>query len=206
MKYLPFESFEIHTHLTLDEVYYRLCASVDTERKWLIFTNKPFWGEVDRRDFRIWRATWWNANIGPVVSGKIWSEGSGCCVAIRMRMPWFGLLFWSFWLGAVWIMYFGGIASLLIQKFQTGIWHIESPWLLLPGIGMFALGYLIFMRPFKSEVRYIRDYLLRLSQTGEGNIIYRDEFLGFIEPQIIRLLFLLTLIISLGWIAFSFLR
>jgi len=206
MKYLPFEDFEIQTTLTSDEVYYRLCASVDTERKWLIFTNKPFWGEVDRRDFRIWRATWWNHNIGPVISGKIWPGTSGCCIVIRMRMPWFGFLFWLFWLGAVLYMYFGGIAYLIIQKFQTGIWQIESPLFLLPGIVIFALGYLIFMRPFKSGVRYIRDYLLWLSQTGEGNIIYRDEFLGFTEPQIIRSLFLLMLIISLGWIVFSFLR
>ena len=90
------------------------------------------------------------------VSGKIHSEGSGCCVRIRMRLLWFSFLFYLLILGWLWYMYFGGIANLIVQKVQTGIWQIESPWLLLPGIGMFAFGYLLSVGTFRSETRHIR--------------------------------------------------
>jgi len=209
MKYLPFEDFEIHTDLPSDEIFYRLRAAVETEETWfilLLLGNKSYFGKVGRSNFKISRVTWWNHNVTPVVSGKIQSEDLGCRIRIRMRMPWFSFLFSLFWLGAVWYLYFGGIANLIIQKIQTGIWQIESPWLLLLGIGMFAFGYLIFVGSFKSEVRRVKDYLMRLSETDGENIVYRDQFLGFTESQIIKLLFLLTLVISLGWIVFSLLR
>jgi hypothetical protein len=209
MKYLPFEDFEIHTTLTSDEVYYRLCAAVDAERKWWIFTNKPFWGEVERRDFRIWRATWWNSNIGPVVSGKIWSEVSGCCVVIRMRMPWFGFLFSSLAFGFLWLSFFVGHANLVVQKIQSGIWQVESlgEWLLNVVLYIVFIGsiYLMSLGIFKKEVRRVRDYLLWMWQADKESIIYRDEFLGITEPQIIRSILFVTLVVSLGWIVFSLL-
>jgi hypothetical protein len=207
MKYLPFENFEIHTDLTSDEVFYKLRAAVDTKRKWWIFTNKPFWGgEVERHYFRFWRVTWWSRNFTPIVSGKINSEDSGCCVRVRMRMPWFGFLFYSFWLGAIWFMYFGAIVNLIIQKIKTGIWQIESPWQLLPLIGMFAFGYLISVGTFMSEAIDVKEYLLWLSGTKKENIIYIDRVFGITESQIIMSLFLVTVFVSLGWIVFNLLR
>jgi hypothetical protein len=78
MKYLPFEDFEIHTELTSDEVFYRLRAAVDTQRKWWIFTNKPFWGEVSRQYFKISTDTWWAYNFRPIIFGSFRSGDSRC--------------------------------------------------------------------------------------------------------------------------------
>lgn len=205
MKYLPFEEFEIHTGLTSDEVFYKLRAAVDTQRKWWIFTNKPFWGEVHRRYFRIWRPTWGKQNFAPVVSGKIQSEDLGCCVRVKMRMPWYGFLFYSLILAWLWIIYFKAIADLIIQKIQTGIWQIESPWMFLPPIAIFAFAYLISAGTFKSDVTYIKEYLLWLSETNKENISCRDRIFGMTESQIIKSLLLVTFVTSFGWIAYNLL-
>ena len=205
MKYLPFHDFEIHTTLSSDEVSYRLRGVVDTRRKWLIFTNKPFWGEVHRTYFRFWRETWSSRNFTPVVSGKIQLEDSGCCIYIRMRMPWFGFWFYLLWLGAVWVMYFGGLANLVVQKIKTGIWEIESPWQLLPLIGMFAFGYFLSVGIFMSEAQTVKESLLRLTETNEENIKYHNHIFRVTEPQIIRMIFLVTLVISGVWILYNLL-
>ena len=105
MKYLPFEEFEIHTKLSSDEVFYRLRAAVDKERKWWIFANKPFWGKVYRHNFRIRRYRGWWRNYPPVVFGEIQSEDVGCCLQIRIRSPWFGYLADFFLFGFLWISY-----------------------------------------------------------------------------------------------------
>lgn len=205
MNYLPFEDFEIHTKLTSDEVFYKLRASVDTERKLQIFTNKVFWGEVSRSEFKFWRAIWWNRS-SPVIFGKIWTEESGCCIVVRMRLPWLGFLFDVLFFGWFCVIYFGVIAKIFIQKIQTGSWQIDSPLMLLLFPCIFIFIYLISSGPFKSEVRHITNYLLTLSQTQKENIVYRDEFLGLKESQIIRVFFVITIIISLLWVMLDILR
>jgi len=194
-----------------DEIFYRLRATVETKNTWWIrilplFVNKPYFGEVRRDIFRISRITWWYHNFTPVVSRKIQSEGLGCCLQVRMRMRWLSFLFSAFWLGAVWVMYFGGMANLIIQKIQTGTWQIESPWLLLPGIVMFALGYLISLGSFKNEANRVKEFLLTLSNSNEQNVIYCDQLLEIKESQIIQSLFLVTFVVSIAWIVFNLLR
>jgi hypothetical protein len=203
MKYLPYENFEIHSKLTSDEVFYKLRAAVDTQRKWLIFTNKPFWGEVDRHYFRIWLVNIGKQNFTPYVLGKIQPKELGCCIRIKMRMPWFGFLFYSFWLGSVWTIFFGGVSDLIIQKIQTGIWGIASPWDLLPLIGMFGFGYLLSVGTFKYDAGYIKEYLLWLSGAQKENLINRDLILGLTEAQIMKWLLTVTVVASFGWIVFN---
>lgn len=206
MNYLPFEDFEIHTTVTSDEVFHRLRAAVDTQRKWWNFTNKPFWGGVvERHYFRFWRVTLWYRNFTPIVSGIIQSEGLGSCLQIKMRMPWFSFWLYSLILGWLWFIYFGGIANLIIQRIQTGIWQIESPWMLLPGIVMFAFAYLISVGTFMIEADKVKEYLLRLSETGIENIKYQNRIFGVTESQILKILFLVTLVASFGWIIYSLL-
>jgi hypothetical protein len=209
MKYLPFENFELPTKLSSDEVFYRLRAAVDTQRKWWIFTNKPFWGDVNRHYFRIWTNSWWGHNFRPIVFGSIQSDGSRCYLQIKMRMPWFGFLFYSFIFGFVWLSFFMGHASLVVQKIQTGFWYYESlgDWLLnvVLGIVFLAFIYLISVGAFKSEARRAKDHLLRLSETTEENIIYRDMILGISESQIITALFYIPIGISVGWTIYKLL-
>jgi hypothetical protein len=203
MKYLPFEDFEIHTSLTSDEVFYRLRATVDTKKYFWVFTNKSFWGNVSRHHFWMRRFTWWNQNFTPVVSGKIQTEDFGSCIRIKMRMPWFGFLFYLFWLGAVWVMYFGGIANLLVQKIQTGIWQIDSPLLLLPGIFMLAFGYFLPVGSFYSDVHHVKKVLFSLTDVDRESIVYHDNILGVTESQILRTIFIMTVVVSVGWIVFQ---
>ena len=209
MKYLPYEDFEIHTKLSPDEIFYRLRAVVDTERKWWIFTNKPFWGEVYRGSFRIWRDTWWNRNFTPITFGIIQHEVLGNCILIWMRMPWFSFLFYSFAFGFVWLSFFVGQANLIVQKIQTGVWQIGSlgEWLLnIAGYIVFLiLTYLISVGTFKSDVRRAKDHLLKLSETTEKNIIYRDRVLGFTESQIIKAIFVIPIVVSIGWMVYKLL-
>jgi len=209
MKYLPYEDFEIHTDLSSDEVFYRLRAAVDTEGKWWIFTNKPFWGEVYRHHFRIWRDTWWGRNFTPITFGAIQEENLGSCIRIRMRMPWHGFLFYSFIFGFLWLSFFLGYADLILQKIQTGIWQIESlgEWLLNIVLFIIFLAYIYFISvgTFKSDVCRIKDRLLRISGTAEEDIIYRDTILGITESQIIKALFIIPIVISLGWMIYKLL-
>lgn len=203
MRYLPFVDFELHTNLTADEVFHRLRAIVDTKRKWLIFTNKPLWGEVNRNHFRIWRDTWQNHNFSPIVSGKIQSESSGSCLKVRMRMRWFGFWFYLLILAWLWVSYFAVISNLIVQKIQTGVWQIDLPWMFLPAIGMFAFAYLLSVGTFMSETKKIKRYLLQLLETTEENIKYEDRIFGITESQIIGTIFLVTLFTSLGWILYN---
>lgn len=209
MKYLPFENFDIHTKLSSDEVFYRLRAAVDTERKWWIFTNKPFWGEVYRGSFRIWRDTWWGRNFTPITFGIIQQEGLGSYIQIWMRMPWLSFLFYSFVFGFMWLSFFMGHANFIVQKIQTGVWQIESlgDWLLgLVGYIVFlSLTYLISVGTFKSDVRRVKAHLLQLSETAEASIIYHDRILGITESQIIKALFIIPIVISVGWMIYKLL-
>ncbi|MBK9925383.1 MAG: hypothetical protein IPP66_08825 [Anaerolineales bacterium] len=206
MKYLPFEDFEIHTSLTSDEVFYRLRAAVDTKGTWSILANKRFRGHVSRDYFWMRRYTWWNRNFTPVISGKIQAEDSGSSIRIKMRMPWFSFLFYAFILGWLWIMYFSNIANLLVQRIQTGAWQIDSPWLFLPGIFMFAFAYFISVGSFFGDVHYVKEVLFSLSDVDGESIVYHDKILGITESQILRTIFVVTIVVSVGWIVFSFVR
>ena len=202
MKYLPFEDFEIHTRLTSDEFYYRLCAAVDTERKWLIFTNKPFWGEVNRHYFKIWRTNRWRRD-DPVVTGTIVSEGLGCCIFVRMRLPWLSFLFNSLFFGFVWLALFISPAEWLVKKIQTGSWQVESPGGYLLAIVIFALFNLISAGIFRNDVQQLKADLLWISQTKAEDVIHKDRIWGIRETQIIKALFIISLVVALGWIVFK---
>lgn len=210
MKYLPYEDFELHTKLSPDEIFYRLRAAVDTERKWWLFTNKPFWGEVCRGSFRIWRDTWWSRNFTPITFGIIQHEGLGSSIRIWMRMPWYSFLFYSFAFGYLWVLFFIGNAALIMQKIQTGVWPYESlgDGLLNFGLAIVPISftYLLSVGTFKGDVRRVKERLLEIFETTEENIIYHDRILGLSESLIIRLIFLLTFLITLGWMVISLLK
>jgi hypothetical protein len=205
MKYLPFDDFEIHTALTSDEVFYRFRAAVDTKGTWQILINKPFWGKVKRNVFRISRATWWNPNFSLIISGEIQPEGSGSCIRVKIRLAWLFFLFWLFWLGGVWYIFFGGITKLIIQKIQTGIWQIESPFWMLPPIFMFAVGYLMVIGNFKHAANRSKEIFWRSFGVTRENVFFKGKIFGFTEFQIINMLLLLTVTVSVLAIAISFL-
>lgn len=202
MKYLPFEDFEIETDLSPDEVFYRFRAAVDTKRKWWIFTNKLFLGEVSRHYFHIWRVRSLLRKDYAYVIGTINGTSKGCVLRLRMRMYFYNLIFWLVWLGAVWYMYFGGIASLVLTKIQTGVWNIDSPLFFLPGIGFFAWGYFIGVISFKLEAEYVKDSLVKITGVPRNKFHPIDRLFGLTESQIIGILFLGTFLVSGGWILY----
>src|SRR4030095_5090288 len=108
----------------------------------------------------------------------IQSEALGCCLQIRIRLPWFGYLIDSFIFGFIWLSFFMGNANLIIQKIQTGIWQIESlgEWFLnvILYLVFLAYLYLITVGTFKYDARYVKDYLFKLSETTKEGILYRN--------------------------------
>jgi hypothetical protein len=203
MKYLPFEDFEIQTSLSSDEVFYRLRAAVDTKRKWVFFTNKPFWGEVKRGHFKIWRVTWWNRNFSPFVYGEICEATSGIRMKIKMRMPWFGFVFYGIILCWLWFQYFIVLANLLAQKIITRVWEIESPWMLLPPVILFAFAYLISVGTFFVEADKVKEFFMQLSNAKNEDVKYQEKIFGITERQIFRIFFILTFLVFVGWISYK---
>lgn len=202
MKYLPFEDFEIHTDLSSDEAFYRLRAAVDTKRKWVFFTNKPFWGEVERNYFKIWRATWWNQNFRPIIYGVIYEDGSVSHLKIKMRMPWFAFVFYGLILCWLWFQYFLALANLIAQKIISGVWQIASPWMLLPHIFFFSFIYLISVGIFMAEKNNAKAFLLEIFKETNVSVKYQEEIFGISEKQILRMFFVLTLVVTVGWILY----
>lgn len=209
MKYLPFENFEIHTKLSSDEVFYRLRAATDKERDWWILANKPYWGKVNRHNFIIRRYRGWWRNFILVILGEIQPGDLGCCLRIRIRLFWLNYLIDILMFGFVWLSFFMGHANLILQKIQTGTWQFASPgeWLLSEVMYIVFIGlfYIMFVGSFKYEVLHVKSHLLRLTETAEEDIIYRDTILGVTESQIIKALFIIPVVVSLGWIIYKFL-
>lgn len=203
MKYLPFEDFEIQTNLSSGEVFYRLRAAVDTKRKWVFFTNKPFWGEVERNYFKIWRVTWWNQNIRPIIYGVIYENGSVSHVKIKMRMPWVAFVFDGLILCWLWFQYFLTLANLIAQKIISGVWQIASPWMLLPPIFFFSLAYLISVGIFIVEKNNAKAFLLEIFNKTNVSVKYQEEIFGISEKQIFRMFFVLTFVVTAGWILYQ---
>ena len=90
------------------------------------------------------------------------------------------------------------------------VWQIESPGEWLPNVVVYFvfLSFLCFLSVgmYKWEAYDVINYLLRLSQARMGNIIYHDTVLGIRESQIIKALFLIPIVISIGWIIFKLLQ
>jgi hypothetical protein len=126
-----------------------------------------------------------------------------------MRMPWLSFLFFSLIFGFIWLSFFMGHASLLVLKIQTGIWYYESlgEWFLniVLGIVFLAFTYLISVGTFKSDAHRAKGHLLKLSETTEEDIMYRDTILGIKESQIVKALFIIPVVISLGWMIYKLL-
>lgn len=203
MKYLPFEDFEIQTNLSSDEVFYRLRAAVDTKRKWVFFTNKPFWGEVERDCFKIWRATWWNRNFRPIIYGVTYEVGSVSHLKIKMLMPWFAFVFYGLILCWLWFQYFLALANLVAQKIISGMWEIASPWMLLPPIFFFSFVYLISVGTFMAEKNKAKAFLLKIfKDTGEF-VKHQEKILGITERQFFSMLFIITFLVMVSWFLYK---
>jgi hypothetical protein len=205
MKYLPYEDFEIHSELTSDEVFYKLRAAVDTQGKWWIFTNKPFWGEVNRHYFRIWRDSFWNRNANPVISGIIRSEDSGSYLQIRIRPPWSAIFVWVTILGLLGYGFFYLINTLIIQRITLGFWQIDPLGDHLSGGAVFVFMYFMLMIPFKMDVNQHKEFLTQLTGVDRKEFHNRDKLFGATEAQLIKFLLFITIVASLVWIGFNIL-
>lgn len=203
MKYLPFEDFEIQTDLSSDEVFYRLRAAVDTKRKWVFFTNKPFWGEVERNYFKIWRVTWWNQNFRPIIYGVIYEDGSVSHLKIKMQMPWFAFVFYGLILCWLWFQYFLALANLIAQKIISGVWEIESPWMLVPHILLFSFAYLISVGTFTAEKDKAKAILLEIFNETSESVNHQEKILGINERQFFIIFFILTFLIMVTWFLYK---
>ena len=93
----------------------------------------------------------------------------------------------------------------MTQKIQTGIWQYVSPVDFLPSIVLFVVGYLFLEYSFKSDVKHAKEFLMNLFGAKLDDIKYIDKVLGLTESQIIKALFIISIVISLGWMIYKFL-
>jgi len=197
MRYIPFEDFEIHSTLSSSEIFYRLRASVETKETWRILIKKPYFGRVNRNNFRIKKVTkWWDRSLPSTISGEILPRDPGSCIRIIVKSHWYIIMFYTIWLAACWYLLFSEITILVIYKIQTGIWHIALSELFWP-VGMFIFGYLILEIDFMIDTKRSKEFLMKLLETDMETIKHKDVIFGLTEFQIILLLFLGTAIISI---------
>jgi hypothetical protein len=88
MKIWPYDSFEIETSMTLDEVVNKLEAKTEPKSWFPSFfgDHRPFQGEVSREGFKIIGSIRYHNSFLPVVRGSFKQGLSGITVTIKMRL------------------------------------------------------------------------------------------------------------------------
>jgi hypothetical protein len=160
MKFLPHDSYEIQTSLTLDTVVDLLKQKVEP-RKWLRFSrsHQPFEGEVSGNGFTIHRIIHHVNSFLPIIQGTFEQNDNGIKILVRMRLHRFVSAFMCVWFGGLTI----GILGLATAKTEP------SAVLLIP-LGMLLFGWGLASGCFWSEAKKAKLMLsdiLQNSMTSE---------------------------------------
>ncbi|MDB9509816.1 hypothetical protein PN499_01175 [Kamptonema animale CS-326] len=138
----PYEKFTINTSLHPEIVRQKLLAVVEPRKaiRWKINNyEKPYEGEVGDHSFEINRIINYRNSFSPIIKGRIYPEGMGSKIDIKMAMHPSVIVFMSIWLGLVgssWIL--SAIAMIEEGKFDSSIFGVSGMLLgclLLPLIG-----------------------------------------------------------------------
>lgn len=165
MKLLPYESYEIHTALTLEEAFTLLQSDVEP-KKWLRFSrrHKTFEGEVSWQGFKITRIIHYRNSFLPIIRGRFKQGELGLNVNVRMHLHPFVIAFMCFWLGGV------GLGICMMGEGIVSGQTDFSPFLLVP-FGMLLFVWLMVSGGFWSEAKktkvLLNDILLPKGTTSE---------------------------------------
>jgi len=151
MKFLPYEHLKIITTLTSEDVLRRFNNAIEPYRLFRLFGagTKPYQGSVEGSHFEVSRITGYTNGFLPVITGDVQSEINGCSIHITMRPSIPVTLFMIIWLGGVALAFLSILYYAFISPL-TGS-HTTDPSPLLIPVGMFGLGYALFLGGFKFE-------------------------------------------------------
>lgn len=153
----PYEKFTINTSLHPEIVRQKLLAVVEPRKaiRWKINNyEKPYEGEVGDHSFEINRIINYRNSFLPIIKGKIYPEGMGSKIDIKMAMHPFVVVFMSIWLwlvGSTWIL--SAIATIAERKLESRILVLS---------GMLLFGLLLPLIGFKPEANDSKKFLIDL--------------------------------------------
>jgi len=155
---IPFESLTITTSLTFSEVVSRVDEVVTTPqlfRVTLPFGSppaKPYEGTISGKKFKINRIIIGrNLLLIPIIEGDIHTQNFGCYIKIRMTLNKIVLGFMILWL---WTTGSIGMFALFAWLVEPSVGAI-----FIPILGMFIVGWLLCLIPFKIEAKAATKFL-----------------------------------------------
>jgi hypothetical protein len=194
MFFLPFEYFEIYTHLSPEEVCRRLCSIIEPWH-WYPADINRFFGTVYSDHFKISRKTGGGTITPPVILGKVEVHGTGSRIKITIRLDWFVVV----WMIVIFGLMGFGILKMtsdgLIALFPTGVLQIRVLLTILFYLGSFSFGYLMMAAQLWGE-RISRKFLYELFEVGSRkDIITFRKFLGLNRTQQFILFLIFSVVI-----------
>jgi hypothetical protein len=151
MKFLPFDNFQIHSHLSSDQVKEALRKEVAAQKLFSlsgVFRNnkEPYRGEIFDDGFTIIRNIHYKNSLLPVIRGKVVSNPAGTIIEVKMRLLRFVsvFMFLSF-----------GLMFLLIAVNGSAV-------TLLLATAMFIVGYVIAMIGYRYEAGKAKKFLINV--------------------------------------------
>ncbi|MEG4505297.1 hypothetical protein QUA81_16050 [Microcoleus sp. F6_B4] len=148
---IPFESLTITTSLTFSEVLHRLDEVVTTPKLFRVTLPfgsppaKPYEGTISGKKFKINRIIIGRNSFIPIIEGDIHPQKFGCYIKIRMSLNKIVLGLMILWL---WTTGSIGMFALFAWLVEPSVGAI-----FIPILGMFILGWLLCLIPFKIEAK-----------------------------------------------------
>jgi hypothetical protein len=159
MRFYPYESFYIETHLSPLEIQRLLYNNLQTKKDYYnplkkskYPSSKPYYGWASIDKFQISRNTYQNSLL-PEILGTIIS-GPATRIYVRIKLKSGVRECWLLWMAAV------GLAVLFFNINALIDWKFNLSCLMI--VVMFMFGYLIAILPFKLESPESRDFLVKL--------------------------------------------
>jgi len=154
---IPFESLTITTSLTCSEVLRRLDEVVTFPKlfriilPWVPPPAKLYEGTISGNSFKINRIIIGRHLIFPIIQGDIRPQTFGSSIKIRMSLHKIVIAFLILWL---WTTGSIGLFSLFAWLVEPSVGAI-----FVPILGMFILGWLLCLIPFKIEAKAATKFL-----------------------------------------------
>lgn len=145
MKILPIENIIYKSHLSKDEVYYRLINIIRTEKTYI--------GGWTNNTFNIKRNINYRNSFLPQIKGEICKESEETLIIVKMRLHLAVIIFISFWLIGVSLGCIFALITIIFSKFDI--------FLLIPFL-MLLFGVILTVGSFKSESNKSKKDLLQI--------------------------------------------
>ncbi|HET6227310.1 MAG TPA: hypothetical protein VFF27_13585 [Bacteroidia bacterium] len=160
----PFRSFTFISNDKIETVRINLARLVDANRQptfslFRYVSQKEFIGKVEENHFVISRTIYHRNSFLPIITGSLSSLGNQTIIDIKMRVNYFVLAFITFWLSVVGLFCLI-MTIMLIANLKAHDPKISKDFMILIPYGMFLMGSLLFIFPFRYEVKKAKELLL----------------------------------------------